>query len=38
MRVLLADVESRVLVSQQGGLIDEVVQGAAVTIRAVTYG
>jgi hypothetical protein len=34
VRVLLADLESRMLVSQQRDLLDEVVQGAVVTIRA----
>src|SRR5215217_1492927 len=36
--VLLADVELRVLVSYQRAFLDEVVQGALVTIRAVAYG
>jgi hypothetical protein len=36
--VPLADVELRVLVSYQRAFLDEVVQGALVTIRAVAYG
>jgi hypothetical protein len=32
--VLVADVERRVLVPQQRGLLEEVAQGAVVTIRA----
>ena len=36
--VPLADVELRVLVSYQRAFLDEVVQGALVTIRAVAFG
>ena len=35
--MLFADIERRVLISHQRGLLDEVVQGAMVTIRAVAY-
>jgi hypothetical protein len=31
---LVADIERRMLVSQQGGLLEEVAQGVVVTIRA----